>query len=187
MQARSCHILILAENSRWKCGTNCGSHLKTFFRVLQKISMILQTQIDRRTFVLLEKPILSVHALSKIGKFWYLLESNFQWCYIYFLLQGLPRELIETKRPKKYWDLAGPSSAQTGTGFHLRLVALNWIITSWANARVKLHSQVHFESKKILGPKKVWVQKILDPKTLSQKKILSSEILHPKNFESKKI
>ena len=24
--------------------------------------------------------------------------------------------------------------------------------TSWANARVKHHSQVHFESKKILGP-----------------------------------
>ena len=32
--------------------------------------------------------------------------------------------------------------------------------TSWANARVKLHSQVHFESKKILGPKKCWVKKI---------------------------
>ena len=31
--------------------------------------------------------------------------------------------------------------------------------TSWANARVKLHSQVHFESKTILGPKKCWVQK----------------------------
>ena len=25
-------------------------------------------------------------------------------------------------------------------------------LTSWANARVKLHSQVPFESKKILGP-----------------------------------
>ena len=34
----------------------------------------------------------------------------------------------------------------------------NSMETSWANARVKLHSQVHFESKKIskkeLGPKK---------------------------------
>ena len=26
--------------------------------------------------------------------------------------------------------------------------------TSWANAKVKLHTHVHFESKKILGPKK---------------------------------
>ena len=31
--------------------------------------------------------------------------------------------------------------------------------TSWANARVKLHSQVHFQSKKILGPKKFLFQK----------------------------
>ena len=29
--------------------------------------------------------------------------------------------------------------------------------TSWANSRVKLHSQVHFGSKKILSPKKCWV------------------------------
>ena len=34
--------------------------------------------------------------------------------------------------------------------------------TSWANARVKLHSQVHFESKKVLGPKKCSVQKIFE-------------------------
>ena len=50
-----------------------------------------------------------------------------------------------------------------------------------ANARVKLHSQVHFKSKKIyvqksfsfkkiVDPKKLWVQNILDPKILSQKK-----------------
>ena len=36
--------------------------------------------------------------------------------------------------------------------------------TSWANARVKLRSQVHFESNKILGPKKGWVQKSLNSK-----------------------
>ena len=29
--------------------------------------------------------------------------------------------------------------------------------TSWANVRVKLHSQVHFESKKNLGPQNFWV------------------------------
>ena len=37
-------------------------------------------------------------------------------------------------------------------------------LTSWANARVKLHSQVPFESKKILGPKKVRSKKVLIPK-----------------------
>ena len=51
-----------------------------------------------------------------------------------------------------------------------------------ANARVKLHSQVNFESKKILGPKKFWVQTILDPKTLSQKRNLSSENFASKEF-----
>ena len=35
---------------------------------------------------------------------------------------------------------------------------------SWANARVKLHSQVHFKSEKILGPKKYWVQKSFNSK-----------------------
>ena len=37
-------------------------------------------------------------------------------------------------------------------------------ITSWANARVKLHSQVHFRSQKILSTKNVWVPKMLVPK-----------------------
>ena len=35
---------------------------------------------------------------------------------------------------------------------------------SWADVRVKLHSQVHFKSKKILGPKKCWVQKRFNSK-----------------------
>ena len=37
-------------------------------------------------------------------------------------------------------------------------------ITSWANTRLKLHSQVHFESKKMLVPKKCWVQKSFNSK-----------------------
>ena len=43
--------------------------------------------------------------------------------------------------------------------------------TSWAYTRVKLHSQVHFESKKILGPKKE-----LGPKSFNFKKNLGSVI-----------
>ena len=35
-------------------------------------------------------------------------------------------------------------------------------MTSWANATVKLHSQVYFESQNILGPKKCWAQKSFD-------------------------
>ena len=42
---------------------------------------------------------------------------------------------------------------------------------SWAYTRVKLHSQVHFESKKILGPKNE-----LGPKSFNFKKILGSVI-----------
>ena len=38
--------------------------------------------------------------------------------------------------------------------------------TSWANARVKLHSQVHFESKKILGQKECWVKKSFNSKKI---------------------
>ena len=34
--------------------------------------------------------------------------------------------------------------------------------TSWANARVKLHSQVHFGYKKVLGTKKFGVNKNLE-------------------------
>ena len=37
-------------------------------------------------------------------------------------------------------------------------------LTSWVNTRVKLHSQVHFESKKILGRKKCWVEKSFNSK-----------------------
>ena len=44
--------------------------------------------------------------------------------------------------------------------------------TSWANARVKLHSQVHFGSKKILS----W-QKGQVPKNFSLKKIGSKQVL----------
>ena len=43
----------------------------------------------------------------------------------------------------------------------------DWAIkdrSSWGNARVKLHSQVHFKSKKILGPKSVGSKKVLIPK-----------------------
>ena len=39
-------------------------------------------------------------------------------------------------------------------------------LTSWANARVKLHSQVHFETKKFLGPKKSWDQKKFNSKKI---------------------
>ena len=49
--------------------------------------------------------------------------------------------------------------------------------TSWANTRVKLHSQVHFWCKKvpkILIPKKFWVKNI----------IKQNEISGPNNFES---
>ena len=43
--------------------------------------------------------------------------------------------------------------------------------TSWANARVKLQSQLHFEFKKILGPKKC---RVLN--SLNSKKFLGSVI-----------
>ena len=59
---------------------------------------------------------------------------------------------------------------------------LKLIETSWANARVKLHSRVHFKSKKIKGPKKFWVKKVMDPKTLSQKNILITEKFASKKF-----
>ena len=46
------------------------------------------------------------------------------------------------------------------------------IWTSWANTRVKLHSQVHFGSNKILSPKKCRVQKCFN----------SINVLGPKKF-----
>ena len=46
----------------------------------------------------------------------------------------------------------------------VRIGLMNKAETSWANARVKLHPQVQFGSKRILGPKKCWVQKVLIPK-----------------------
>ena len=51
--------------------------------------------------------------------------------------------------------------------------------TSWPNASVKLHSQVHFESKKILGPKKCWVQKRFTFKTMLGPKIFGSKYFKP--------
>ena len=57
----------------------------------------------------------------------------------------------------------------------------NTIWTSWANARVKLHSQVHFGFKRFLVKKHVRFKKIKGPKKLCQK------ILVRENFGSKKI
>ena len=60
--------------------------------------------------------------------------------------------------------------------------------TSWANARVKLHSPVHFQSKKILGPKKCWVQKSFDSKkSFGSKNILGPKILDPKILSQKNL
>ena len=60
-------------------------------------------------------------------------------------------------------------------------VLINYVkihCTSLANARVKLYSQVHFESKKILGQKKCWVQKSFNSKkNLAPVKSLLYEIL----------
>ena len=42
--------------------------------------------------------------------------------------------------------------------------------TSWANTRIKLHSQVHFGSKKSL------IKKVLDPKKLVPKNIFGSSL-----------
>ena len=49
-------------------------------------------------------------------------------------------------------------------------------ITSWANAGVKLHSQVHFGSKKVLG------QKYLIPKKFGSKKLGGQQILDLKKI-----
>ena len=45
--------------------------------------------------------------------------------------------------------------------------------TSWANPRVKLHSQVHFEYNKFLGLQKCWVKKSLSPINLGSKFFLT--------------
>ena len=69
--------------------------------------------------------------------------------------------------------------------------------TSWANVRVKLHSQVHFGSKKVLGPKqlgviknlesnKFWIQNNVEPKKSKFKKFRVKKILCQKNFGLKK-
>ena len=53
-----------------------------------------------------------------------------------------------------------------GIYFHIKLIFLKRIIDKLGNARVKLQSQVHFESKKILGPKECWVQKSFNSKKI---------------------
>ena len=55
------------------------------------------------------------------------------------------------------------TTGKTQNWFLQELLAHSYL-TSWANAKVKLHSQVHFESKMILGPKKCWVQKSVNSK-----------------------
>ena len=77
-----------------------------------------------------------------------------------------------------------PSQTTCDQPLRLILVQLRYINevqkkqkTSWANARVKLHSQVHFWSKKIFGPK-----------TKNMQYMTSSKIFHDqKNFEWKNI
>ena len=59
-------------------------------------------------------------------------------------------------------------------------------MTSWANTRVKLHSQVHFGSKEGLGPKKVWVQKYVAPKNFDQEIVLDNKILGSENVKLQK-
>ena len=61
----------------------------------------------------------------------------------------------------------------------------NW--KSWANARVKLHSQVHVESKNILSLERYWVQKHLSSKKiLFQRNFGFKSIFGPNKFWMKK-
>ena len=58
---------------------------------------------------------------------------------------------------------------------------------SWANARVKLHSQVHFGSKKISKFKKICIQKRFGQKRFwAQNNVESKKNVGPKRFPSPK-
>ena len=64
--------------------------------------------------------------------------------------------------------------------------------TSWANARVKPHSQVHFGSKKLFGPKNLNSQKKFESKKFGVQKMciktnfVAKNIFGPKNFQLQK-
>ena len=73
--------------------------------------------------------------------------------------------LLDQQREQASQFLSLDSREDWVKRFGLRKVTIYTILnlTSWANARVKLHSQVHFGSKNILGQKKFEFQKILGP------------------------
>ena len=55
-------------------------------------------------------------------------------------------------------------------------------MTSWANTRVKLHSQVHFGSKTTFGHKENWVQNSFGFKQIWGPKMFGPKILNPKKL-----